>query len=132
MGYEFNCATGQCEAYTHTETQECTSGGSCECQGAMCNGICTANLTEYRGNNGAVVGCYCSSSASTSGSVWGTDFYTDDSSLCSAAVHAGRITPSGGRIRAVVTNGLGSYTGSTRNGVTSFSWGSWPGSYYFQ
>jgi hypothetical protein len=63
--------------------------------------------------------------------VWGTNFYTDDSSLCVAAVHAGRITTSGGRITAMISGGRSSYTGSTRNGVTSFPWDSWDGSYSF-
>jgi hypothetical protein len=41
--------------------------------------------------------CRCSASDG-SGTVWGTDYYTDDSRLCAAAVHAGAIPASGGII----------------------------------
>jgi hypothetical protein len=96
------------------------------------NAPCPGNLVSYRGQNGLVISCECSSTAASFGSVWGTDLYTDDSTLCRAAVHAGRIPASGGGIRAVITSGYSNYTGSTRNGVTTQAWGSWSGSYYFQ
>jgi hypothetical protein len=87
----------------------------------------------YRGQNGTVVSCICSRAKATSGSaVWGTDYYTDDSALCVAAVHAGRITFLGGTIHAVITGERNSYIGSHRNGVVSESWGRFSGSYYFQ
>lgn len=94
--------------------------------------LCPSDLVAYRGQNGRVITCGCPSTATGIGSLWGTNIYTDDSTLCRAAVHAGRITTSGGSIRAVISAGRSSYTGSTRNGVTSSSWGSWGGSYYFQ
>lgn len=66
------------------------------------------------------------------GSVWGTDTYTDDSSICSAAVHAGLITISdGGTVKIRIRPGLDSYTGTSRNGVTTSSYGSWSGSFIF-
>jgi hypothetical protein len=86
---------------------------------------------DYRGENGMVVSCSCSSSATSSGSVWGNDYYTDNSSPCRAALHAGLISPSGGSFNAVIAAGAYSYNSTTRNGVTSDNWGSWPGSYYF-
>ncbi len=62
--------------------------------------------------------------------VWGTSVYTDDSSICTAAVHAGRITfARGGTVTVEVRKGRSSYTGSTRNGVTTRSYGPWPGSF---
>lgn len=53
-------------------------------------------------------------------SVWGTDIYTSDSSICNAAVHAGKFTSeSGGSVTIELRPGESSYTGSTRNGIKS-------------
>jgi hypothetical protein len=65
-------------------------------------------------------------------SVWGTDVYTDDSSICSAAVHAGVITlAQGGVVTIVIGAGQESFSGSTRNGVTSTAWAAHERSYTF-
>jgi hypothetical protein len=65
-------------------------------------------------------------------SVWGTDIYTDDSSVCSAAVHAGLITfEVGGNVTIEMRAGETSYAGSESNGVTSGEWGQWHSSYVF-
>jgi hypothetical protein len=62
--------------------------------------------------------------------VWGTTIYTDDSTVCSAAVQAGLITDAqGGTVRIQLAPGQSSYTGSTANGVTSSSYGDWSRSY---
>jgi len=54
------------------------------------------------------------------GNVWGTDTYTLDSSICTAAVHAGKIQlESGGPVTIEMRPGENSYKGSTRNGVKS-------------
>lgn len=61
----------------------------------------------------------------TGGSVWGTDYYTTDSNLAMAAVHAGAIKRGQtGVIRVTLSPGLSQYAGSTRFGVKSSSWGS--------
>ncbi len=63
---------------------------------------------------------------------WGTDIYTDDSSIGTAAVHAGLITfAAGGTVTIRILPGQSSYTGSTANGVTSGDYGSWDGSFEF-
>jgi hypothetical protein len=68
----------------------------------------------------------------TVGRVWGTDIYTDDSSICSAAVHAGLITVRrGGRVTVRMMPGEDSYRGTLRNGVTSDAYGSWDDSFIF-
>jgi hypothetical protein len=55
--------------------------------------------------------------------VWGTDRYSSDSSLCTAAVHAGVIDlDSGGPITVRLEEGA-VYEGSLRNGVRSLSYG---------
>jgi hypothetical protein len=67
---------------------------------------------------------------STQGTVWGTDIYTNDSSVAAAAVHAGILHDGeAGRVRITMLPGQTSYPGSARNGVTSESWRTWPGSF---
>jgi hypothetical protein len=67
---------------------------------------------------------------SASGPVWGTDVYTDDSSLAAAAVHSGLLKPGeAGLIRVTIERGRDSYAGSARNGVTSLNYGAHQGSY---
>lgn len=66
------------------------------------------------------------------GTVWGTDIYTDDSSICTAAVHAGMITAQmGGTITIEIRPGANSYQASTRNGISSAQYGGWNGSFIF-
>ena len=70
----------------------------------------------------------CPAGGSTGSPVWGggDGQYTDDSSICVAAVHAGLITPArGGTVHVTTTEGRDSYVGSTANGVTSHPWGAW-------
>jgi hypothetical protein len=86
---------------------------------------------EYRGRDGERLSFVCPPDGSLS-AVYGTDTYTDDSSICGAAVHAGLISfESGGAVTIEIRPGQESYTGSTRNGVTSSSWGTWAGSFVF-
>ena len=68
----------------------------------------------------------------TPGSVWGTDIYTDNSDIGTAAVHAGMITfEDGGKVIIEIMGGQDSFQGSTRHGVTSEDYGYWPGSFRF-
>lgn len=89
------------------------------------------NAVEHRGNNGIRYGYVCPPNPSKTnvGSVWGTDTYSDDSSICAAAVHAGAISFSGGTVTIEIRPGLSAYSGSTRNGVTTHDWGQWTGSF---
>ena len=58
------------------------------------------------------------------GSVWGTDVYTSDSTLATAAVHAGVLQPGqAGVVKVTILPGQGAYQGSTRNSVRSVSYG---------
>jgi hypothetical protein len=61
----------------------------------------------------------------TRGSLWGTTIYTDDSAICTGAIHAGLIPASGGQLAVVIAEGQDSYEGTTANGITSSNWGSW-------
>jgi hypothetical protein len=87
--------------------------------------------TAFRGQNGQRFTYYCPPDGSYF-TVWGTDIYTDDSAVCVAAVHVGLITyASGGHVTFEIRSGQDSYVGSLRNGVQTFNWGSWPGSFIF-
>jgi hypothetical protein len=56
--------------------------------------------------------------------IWGTDVYTADSSICTAAAHTGRITfESGGKVTIELRPGQSSYQGTVRNGVKSNEYG---------
>ena len=76
--------------------------------------------------------CRCSAQATREGTVWGTDVYTDDSALCRAALHAGHVSADGGTITARRGDGRALYVGSTRNGVMSNDFGSFPSSVTFK
>jgi beta-lactamase regulating signal transducer with metallopeptidase domain len=66
----------------------------------------------------------------TDGQVWGNGVYSDDSTIAAAAVHAGLLQPGQtGLIMLTVLPGQDHYDGSVSNGVTSMSYGPWPGSY---
>ncbi|CAF3031456.1 unnamed protein product [Rotaria sp. Silwood2] len=66
------------------------------------------------------------------GSIYGTNIYTLDSNLATAAVHAGFLCISETKnVTIKILPGQESYTASTQNGVTSSSYGSWKGSYSF-
>ena len=89
------------------------------------------NVTALRGKNGTRVTYTCPGNGSF-GRVWGTDVYTDDSSICTAAVHAGRINvQTGGTVTIEIRAGQAQYAGTTRNGVTTTGYGAWHGSYVF-
>ncbi len=91
----------------------------------------SSTATSYRGQNGSTISFTCPAGGSAY-TVWGTDTYTDDSSICTAAVHAGRIGfAGGGAVTIRIEPGLSSYAGTTRNGVTTLDWPSWPGSFVF-
>lgn len=91
---------------------------------------CPANAAAMRGTN-RELSCRCSASATRSGSVWGSDVYTDDSTICRAALHAGAVGENGGLVTLRPVEGRSSYDGSQRNGVASADFGRWQASYQF-
>ncbi len=76
--------------------------------------------------------CRCNAEATQGGAAYGTDVYTDDSSMCRAAFHAGKIPLAGGTITVLRGDGRALYVGSTRNGVQSFDYGAFPHSITFR
>jgi hypothetical protein len=91
------------------------------------------NAKDLRGRNGERFTYGCPpANPSINPVVYGTDIYTDDSSICTAAVHAGLITRQAGSVVTIqIRPDAGSYTASTRNGVSSKSYGAYKGSYSF-
>jgi hypothetical protein len=84
---------------------------------------------SHRGANGSTFEYVCPPNG-VLGDIWGTDIYTDDSSVCTAGVHRGVITrESGGPVAIVIRPGQAAYVGSTRNGVRTSSYAAWGGSY---
>lgn len=66
------------------------------------------------------------------GRVWGTQIYTNDSDLSTAAVHAGVLSVDQSGIVAVrILPGQAEYEASKRNGITSNSYGGYDVSYEF-
>lgn len=62
--------------------------------------------------------------------VWGSDIYTLDSSICTAAVHAGLFTlESGGTVTIEYRPGRKIYGSTVRNGITSKTYGEYPSSF---
>jgi hypothetical protein len=86
------------------------------------------NLSEFRGQPGKTI--VLQITGATGGAVWGTDVYTDDSSIPAAAVHAGVLKDGEtGIVQITMLPGQESYAGSNRNRVESGSWGHWDGSF---
>lgn len=75
--------------------------------------------------------CLCRPEKLQEGSVWGTDDYTDDSSLCRAALHAGVIPAGGGEVTVLRGAGRSLYIGSRRNGIQSSDYGAYSASIRF-
>lgn len=64
------------------------------------------------------------------GSCYGTDVYTGDSMIATAAVHAGVLKHGQeGVVRVRILPSRNSYASTSRNGVTSSAWGNYPISY---
>jgi hypothetical protein len=88
----------------------------------------TSSLSSYRDLVGHAV--TLPAVGTIGGSVWGSDVYTDDSSIAAAAVHAGVLSVGEfGFLKITIMPGQPRYEGSPRNGVTSQSYGSFDGSF---
>ncbi|MCU1367220.1 MAG: hypothetical protein JWN39_2859 [Ilumatobacteraceae bacterium] len=89
------------------------------------------NAVAHRGQNGKTFTIDCTKDG-TPGPIWGTETYTDDSSICTAAVHVGLITvATGGKVSYQIAAGTDTYPGMDGNGITSSQYGEWPGSFVF-
>lgn len=83
----------------------------------------SASAAMVNGDNGQTWKFKCPANGKEA-SVWGTDVYTQDSSICTAAVHAGKFTTeSGGSVTIELRPGESSYKGSMRNGIKTNDYG---------
>ena len=88
-----------------------------------------ATAEVHRGSDGLTFAFLCPEGGPLR-PVWGSFLYTDDSSVCTAAVHAGILgLEDGGTIDIVILAGADAYEGSDRNGVESLPYLAWPGSF---
>ncbi|MEV0127589.1 Hsp70 family protein [Dactylosporangium sp. NPDC050688] len=86
----------------------------------------TTTATEYEGNEGKIIRYTCPKNG-TPGEVWGNGPYTADSSVCTAAVHAGYINlADGGKVVIQIRKGSDSYQGNTQFEITTQSYDAYP------
>jgi LCCL domain len=106
--------------------------GIADCPGQAEADAWSITACEYRGDNDTVLAFLCPAGG-IPGPLWGDLVYTDDSSVCTAAVHAGALTRrEGGTATIVMQPGRTSYPGLARHGITSAKWDSWDGSFAVQ
>lgn len=87
-------------------------------------------LDEYRGLGETILNVKVT--GTTQGNAWGTDIYSDDSDIGYAAIHAGILKVGETKtIKITVLPGQSSYVGSVRNGVQTFDYVAFDGSFKF-
>ena len=77
---------------------------------------CRKKARDVEGDQGASQFVRCPADCvAEAGTVWGTDFYTDDSAVCPALIHAGALSASGGVAKPAVSScAVGRPSGSPR------------------
>ena len=125
-------ATGQPPAEMPPTTQPSANEGSEAIQSAL-ELPCSKKARDVEGNEGTSRLVRCPEGCvAEAGTVWGTDFYTDDSAVCPALIHAGALNASGGVAKITFVQGLPAYVGSERNAIRSRSYHRWSRSFYTQ
>jgi len=117
----------------HTGTTPSSSSSSpSSATGPATETTWAATATSLNGADGQTLTLACPPGGEPH-SVWGTDIYTADSSICTAAVHSGLITfQQGGTVTIELRPGKTIYGASERNGVTTNTYGSWDHSFVFK
>ena len=88
------------------------------------------NCMDKRGKIGESYGYKIK--GSNEGTVWGDGIYSDDSNIAKAAVLEGKCELGEEAFLGIkMIEGKSSYSSSSKNGINSSSWGSWPASYIF-
>lgn len=88
--------------------------------------------SELAGNVGQDFSYTCPPNGTIGGGIYGTDFYTSNSSICTAAVHASMINArDGGKVQIRIRPGEEFYNATIRNGVASERSGNHKGSFTF-
>jgi len=131
-----------CSKLRNDNTNATTGGGNAATSSpatapASSTGTGTQNSWETKavslnGSEGQTLTFTCSPGGEPH-TVWGSDIYTADSSICTAAVHSGVITfQQGGTVTIELRPGRPIYGASERNGVTTNTYGSWQQSFVFK
>ncbi len=95
-------------------------------------GRCQDNAATNLGQPGSVFECTCPADDYISGDIWGTDTYTHDTHICTAAYHAGAAQRgAGGMVTFQLMGPQDGFSSSERNGLKSRSWGAFDGSFRF-
>ncbi len=92
---------------------------------------CSFDANQIKGDPGSMHRISCPADCRNTGSTWGTDVYTADSTICRAAIHAGLVTDRGGEVTVILEPGRPAYRGTARNGIRSSDYGSYRASYRF-
>ncbi|MDR7855555.1 stalk domain-containing protein [Tissierella sp.] len=88
------------------------------------------NLEEYRGLGETILNVKVT--GTTQGSAWGTGIYSDDSDIGVAAVHAGILKAGETKtLKITILPGQTSYVGTLKNGIESYGYGAFDGSFKF-
>jgi len=120
---DFSATPAQARALPTTPPVNRTRGG-----GDTVPAGAPVSLMAYRNRVGETVPITVT--GSRDGSIWGTDVYTDDSSVGAAAVHAGALqVGETASVLVMILPGRDSYGGSRQNGVSSQDYAEWGGSY---
>jgi hypothetical protein len=90
-----------------------------------------ADAQMYRGKDGQTLEYRCPAGG-VPNDIWGVETYTDNSSVCTAAVHVGLITfTGGGTVTIEIGPGQAHYEAGSRNQVVSKRYTAWSGSFTF-
>jgi hypothetical protein len=120
------------ETTTTTEAATTTEGPTTtttEAPDATIADLWRRTAVEFRGQIGEQVPYECPGPG-VIGTIWGTGTYTDDSSICTAAVHSGVISlETGGDVLIEITGPQDTWPSTEANGVTSSEWPEWPGGF---
>jgi hypothetical protein len=123
---------GGLESYEASEQNgiESSEWGSWDLSFAFSNNVeCSTVANEFEGDVGASGLITCPSGCEVA-ATWGTDIYSDDSSLCTAAAHAGVIDlEEGGTFIVTIEEGQEEYEGTERNDISTADWGAWERSF---
>lgn len=93
---------------------------------------CPENATGIAATPPEGMTCACAAGVNLGGAIYGSNRYTDDSKLCTAAVHAGVLDAAqGGNITFFLGEGCAGFEGTVANGVISNAWGAYPRSFGF-
>ena len=119
--------TPQCPEWTVASGDDCVplfEPSSTPAHVGVVRADCSTTASQLPGEYGDRYLVTCPDGCGT-GTVWGTNVYTDDSSICSAAIHNGTVTAEGGAISLILLPGRDAYLSTTRHTILSATWGTW-------